>query len=185
MTDVDTHSTNEASQLKTCHQTSSGVLYSVALIFLGMVSHILPIKKGKKDSVRKANQGFCCCKRSLVKLYIKESDSMVKQNLHKVKTLSAEQAWPSCLFVPPSPPCLVCICTGNAPILHLSMPQSRGLGSPVTDSYSSLPPGSSSMSVLLVFWRRGTLSSKQHWSWNKGSKVWSGVTAMLRRGNIQ
>lgn len=55
-----------------------------------MVSHTLPLKKEqKKDSVRKASvslQGFCCCKMKPGQTCIKERDSMVKQNLHKVQT---------------------------------------------------------------------------------------------------
>lgn len=129
-------------------------LFGVFDIFRHGFTHP-PMKKKKKDSVRKVDRGLCC----------RERDSTVKQNLHKVKMLFA-QAEPSPLFVPPSPPCLpfqvcaswralpsvhVCIRTRNASILHLSMAQSRGLVSPVADSCSPWPPASSSVSVLLVF----------------------------------
>lgn len=98
---------------------------------------------------------------------------MVKQKLHKVRTLFctlAEAVSPSSLLS--HHPCLLfqactseflgvlfwartfepaqVICGRKEPILHLLMPQSRGLFSPAADSHSSWPPISFSMSVSLV-----------------------------------
>lgn len=156
VTDVDTHGTNETSQSKTlCPQTSSGVLYSASLIFLGMVSHTLPLKKEKKKTACERLlflfKDSVVAKWSLVKLTSKNVIQWLNRTCTRLRPVRLNRRGPL-VFLSHH------VSFVSASILHLSTPQSRGLGSPVTGSHPSLPPGSSSMSVLLVFWRRGTLS---------------------------
>lgn len=145
------------------HETSSGALYLVSLIFLGMVSHT-PIKK--KTACKRLIEGSVvvnkassnCTSKKVIK-WSTRTCTRLRDFLHMLNRWIG-----SCLSVPPSPPCLsfqACtsalgflgmllwartfepaqvICGRNEPILHLLMPQSRGLVSPAADSHSSWPP---------------------------------------------